>query len=156
VKGSLVNSTNTANEWQRIWLSIQQHGWTAIALVPSSPGIDVLKVAESLASTGSLQGEQHVSVTNATGLQLETVQPVIDSIAASVAQGKWILVPVDPIHENPSAIAVVRATSAALLLVRLGESLLTTAQETIDALGRERFLGSIVLNPSSDPHFRNP
>jgi hypothetical protein len=41
---------------------------------------------------------------------------------------------------------VVRATSCALLVVRLGESLVTSARDVIEVVGRDRLIGSIVLN----------
>ncbi|MEO6236664.1 MAG: hypothetical protein ABIQ52_06660 [Vicinamibacterales bacterium] len=142
------------NEWQRIWFSIRQQGWTSLALVPSHSGIDAVKVAEAFAATGRIQGERPVKVINATGVHLEGVQHLIESVAAAVGRGEWVIVPVDAIAENPSAIAIVQAASAALLLVRLGESLLASAQNAIEAVGRERFLGSVVLDESSNAVLR--
>jgi hypothetical protein len=95
-----------------------------------------------------------VSVLDATGVHLENVQEVITSITATVGRGEWVIVPVDAIAENPSAIAIVQATSAALLLVRLGESLIASAQNAVDAVGREKFLGSVVLDEASNAVLR--
>ena len=142
------------NEWQRIWFSIRQQGWTSLALVPTHSGIDAVKVAQAFAATGRVQGERPVNVINATGVHLEGVQQVVESVAASVDRGEWVIVPVDAIAENPSAIAIVQATSSALLLIRLGESLLASAQNAIEAVGRERFLGSVVLDESSNAVLR--
>jgi hypothetical protein len=61
------------------------------------------------------------------------------------SRGECVVVPVDPISENPSAIPVLQATSAGLLVVRLGESHLGSARNIIEIAGRERLLGSIVL-----------
>jgi hypothetical protein len=142
------------NEWQRIWFSIRQQGWTSLALVPSHSGIDAVKVAQAFADTGRVQGERPVSVIDATRVQLENVQQTIESITATVARGEWVIVPVDAIAENPSAIALVQATSAALLLVRLGESLIASSQNALDAVGREKFLGSVVLDEASNAVLR--
>jgi hypothetical protein len=150
-----VSSTRVPdNEWQRIWFSIRQQGWTSLALVPSHSGIDAVKVAEAFAETGRVQGERPVSVLNATGVQLENVQEVVASIAATVNRGEWVIVPVDAIAENPSAIAIVQGASAALLLVRLGESLVASAQNALEAVGREKFLGSVVLDKASNAVLR--
>jgi hypothetical protein len=65
-----------------------------------------------------------------------------------------VIVPVDAIAENPSAIALVQGTSAALLVLRLGESLLASAQGTLEAIGRKRFLGSVVLDGASNAVLR--
>jgi len=105
-----VSSTQAQdNEWQRIWFSIRQQGWTSLAIVPSHSGIDVVRVAETLAATGRLQGEHPVNVVNGTGAQLEHVQQVLDSVTTGTDRGDWVIVPVDAIDENPSAIALVHA-----------------------------------------------
>jgi hypothetical protein len=143
-----------ANEWQRIWFSIRQQGWNSLALVPSYSGIDAKKVANAFAATGRMQGERQVSVIDATGVHLDSVQQVVEAVAAAVARGEWVIVPVDAIDDNPSAIAIVQAASSALLLIRLGESRLNAAKNALEAVGRERFLGSVVLDESSNAVLR--
>jgi len=134
------------NEWQRIWFSIRQHTWSSLALVPSHAGIDVIKLAHTLVASGHLQGERPVGLIDATGVQLANVQQVIASLTSVAERGEHAIVPVDAIHDNPSTIAIVQAVSMALLVVRLGESLLTSAQTTLDVVGRTKFIGSIVVD----------
>jgi len=141
-------ATAPNSQWQRIWFSLRQHTWTSVALVPSHSGIDVVKVAEMLVATGRMQGERPVDLVNATGIELAHVQQLIESLTAVADRGA--IVPVDPILENPSAIAVVQAATVALLVVRLGESLIGTAQSTLDLVGRTRFIGSIVVDGSGN------
>ena len=138
------------NEWQRIWFSIRQQRWTSLALVPGQGGVDVATVADKLAATVRLHGEHPVTVVNATRIQIGNVQQTIDSITTATTRGDYVLIAVDPIDENPSAIGIVQAASAALLVLRLGESRLTAAQGTIDAIGRDRFLGSIVVDDAAN------
>ena len=152
-RGTIVKTTAPPeNEWQRIWFSTRQQQWTSLALVPAAAGIDVGSAAAMLAATGCLHGERQVVIVDATGVQLGDVQHIIDSIAAATARGDWAIVPVDPIEENPATIAILRTTSAVILLVRLGESLLTPAQKAIDTIGRDRIIGSVVLNGGRDWH----
>jgi hypothetical protein len=61
-------------------------------------------------------------------------------------RGDWVIVPVDAIDVNPSSVPIAQATSASLLVVRLGQSMLTSARNAIEVVGRERLLGSIVLD----------
>jgi hypothetical protein len=138
-----------ASDWQRIWLSIRQHGWTSLAIVPSHTGLDVAELAEALAATGRLQGQRPVTVVNAMGTELEGARQLIESINESVDRGAWVVVAVDTVADSPTSIAIIQAVSSALLVVRLGESLLGAAQATLDAVGRGRFLGSIVLDETS-------
>ena len=143
-------ATAPNSQWQRIWFSLRQHSWTSVALVPSHAGIDVVKVAEMLVATGRMQGERPVDLVNATGMELGHVQDLIESLTAVADRGASAIVPVDPILDNPSAIAVVQASSIALLVVRLGESLIGTAQSSLDLVGRTRFIGSIVVDGSGN------
>jgi hypothetical protein len=145
-RGQLVKTPTTPTlDWQRVWFSTRQRGWSSLAIIPSDAGIDVGKVAEALASIGRQHGEWPVSLVNTVGVQLADVSKVIDSIEALTKRGECVLVPVDPITENPSTTPIVRAMSAALLVVRLGESQLSSARGVIDLVGRERLLGSVVL-----------
>jgi hypothetical protein len=133
------------SDWQRLWFATREHQWNSLAIIPGDSGIDVRRVAESLVETGRAHGERPVSLLNAIGVQLAGVHQFVDSIAAMTGRGDWVIVPVDPIADNPSAVPIVHAASAALLVVRLGESLLAPARATIEAIGREHFLGSVVL-----------
>jgi hypothetical protein len=150
-----VNSTAVPdNEWQRIWLSIRNHSWSSLALVPPDSSLDVTMVAETLAVIGRLESDHGVTVINAAGVQLSSVQQVVDSITAAVARGERVIVPVDSFADNPSSIAIAQATSAALLVLRLGESGFRVARQALDAVGRERFLGSVVLDGGLKPVHR--
>ena len=134
-------------DWQRIWLSARKREWNSVAIVPSHAGVDVEEVAERLTETGRVHGERSVMLVNAIGVQLAAVNELIESIEAAAARGDLVVVPVDPISENPSTMAIVRAMSASLLVVRLGDSQIGAAQSVIDTIGRERLLGSVVLDP---------
>jgi hypothetical protein len=133
------------NDWQRIWFTARQRDWSSLALVPSDASVDVVRVADILMTTGQMHGERPVGVVNATGLQLPGVQKTIDSIAAITRREERAIVPVDPIDDNAAAIAILRACSAAVLVVRLKESLLSTALAATELIGRDHLLGGVVL-----------
>ena len=82
---------------------------------------------------------------NAMGVQLGNVQETVDQITEATRRGDRVIVPVDPLADNPASIAIVRSSPAALLLVRLQESLLASAHTTIEMVGRDRLIGSIVV-----------
>jgi hypothetical protein len=134
------------SDWQRLWLSTREQAWSSLAIIPSDGSVDVERVAESLAATGRLHGEKPVSLLNAKGVQFGNMRQLLDTLSAMTGRGDWVIVPVDPIAENPSSVPIVQAASAALLVVRLGESLLASARSAIDVVGRAKFIGSIVLH----------
>lgn len=138
-------------DWQRLWVATRQQAWSSLAVIPSDRGVDIVQVAESLLAAGRLHGEKPVSLLNATGAQLNDVRPLVDSLGTMTGRGEWVIVAVDPIADNPSVVPLVRAASAALLVVRLGESLLASAHTAIDTVGRARFLGSVVLSRRNAP-----
>ena len=133
------------DDWQRVWLAAEEKAWTSLVLVPNDASVDAQTFAESLARTGRVHAETPVRVVNGTGVQLADVQQLIETIAAVSERGERVIVSVDPLSDNAAGIAILRATSAALLLVSLGESLMTSARATIDAIGRDRLIGSVVV-----------
>lgn len=143
--------TTPDDDWQRIWLSAREKDWSSLVLIPNEGSVDVVRCAEMLAATGRVHGERPVQVVNATGVQLGSIQETVDSITETTRRGDRVIVAVDPIADNPASIAIVRASPAALLLVRLEESLVASARNTIDTVGRDRLLGSIVLKPRDLP-----
>jgi hypothetical protein len=133
------------DDWQRLWFSTREHAWSSLAIIPSDGGVEVGRVAEALVATGRLHGERQVRLLDAKGTQLGDVHRLIDELGVMTGRGDWVIVPVDAIEVNPSSVPIAQATSASLLVVRLGESLLTSARNAIEVVGRERLLGSIVL-----------
>jgi hypothetical protein len=151
-RGADVSKKSSATvDWERLWVATRQDDWTSLAVIPSDTGVDIKQVAESMVAAGRLHGEKPVSLLNAIGAQLTDVRQLVDKLNATTARGEWVIVAVDPIADNPSVVPLVRAASAALLVVRLGESLLASAQDAIDTVGRSRFLGSVVLDRRRAP-----
>ncbi len=151
-RSTVVTTTPTLeSEWQRIWFGLRQRDWTSVAIVPSHAGVDVAKVADTLAEMGRLEGEHPVTVIPALGVQLAEMSRITDAVGEATARGQLVLVPVDPVADNPSTIGILRATSAAMLVVRLGESDLSVTRSVVDAIGRDRLLGSVVLETSDPP-----
>jgi hypothetical protein len=142
-------ATHQDSQWQRIWFAVRSQSWTSLTMVPAGPGIDVAPISDSLAAMGRVHGERPVTLINAIGVEIANVQAVIDAINAAVSRGDRVIVAVGPVTQQPSAVAIAQATSAALLVVRLGDSQMDTAQGALLAVGREHFLGSIVLDGNS-------
>lgn len=151
-RGADVSKKSSATvDWERLWVATRQDNWTSLVVIPSDTGVDIKQVAESMVAAGRQHGEKPVSLLNATGAELNDVRQLVDKLNAITARGEWVIVAVDPIADNPSVVPLVRAASSALLVVRLGESLLASAQAAIDTVGRSRFLGSVVLDRRRAP-----
>ncbi|MFY0527025.1 hypothetical protein ACN28I_29090 [Archangium gephyra] len=68
---------------------------------------------------------------------------------AYVEQGDRVVVLLDSVVANPVGLEVALAAERALLCVSLGTSDYTSARRTLDLIGKERFLGSVTLQPTS-------
>jgi hypothetical protein len=132
-------------DWQRIWLSTQQRSWQSLAVVPSDSGIEVDRLAETLVTAGQFHGERPVSLLSARGVRLDDVQRLVSALREMTNNGQRVVISLDAVTENPATIPVLQAASAALLVVRLGHSLLTSAKAAIEIAGRDRVLGSVLV-----------
>jgi len=131
--------------WQRLWFSTLQSSWSSLAIVPSDSGIDTGAIAESLAAAGRQHAAREVQIVNGIGATANNVEALAGSVASAVAQGDLVLVPVDAIDENPSAIPLIRVCSGVLLAVRIGESRIASAKAVVETAGSVSVIGSIVI-----------
>jgi hypothetical protein len=131
--------------WQRLWFTTLQSTWSSLIIVPSDPGIDTLRIAESLAAAGRQHAAHTVQIVNGVGVAVDTVESLVASVAAATGRGDTVLVPVDAIDENPSVTPLIRACHAVLLAVRIGESRVSSAKAVVEAAGGTRVIGCVVI-----------
>jgi hypothetical protein len=72
--------------------------------------------------------------------QLEVVQ-------SEAASGERLFIALGSVTENPTAVPLACIADRVLLCVALGTTTKKAALRTIEAIGRERFLGTIVVDP---------
>lgn len=133
-------------DWLKLWYALQETPWTTLAVVPTDPGIDPLKIATKLVSIGQLNGSQHISLLNAVGARFNDVQTMLGTIEGAKTSGRHLVVACDSVEGNPAALPLARAATGVFLLVKLGDSLLESARKTVEAVGRERVMASITLD----------
>jgi hypothetical protein len=144
---ALVATPPTAADgsWQRLWFSTLRKPWDSIAIVPCESGIDAHKVAEALVSISREHGAKPVRLVNGVGVQPSSVAAVMDAIKGAAERGECLIVPVDPLHQNPSAMPIVRGTTGVLLVLRIGQSRLSVSRTTIETAGADRVIGTVVV-----------
>jgi hypothetical protein len=137
-------------EWQRLWLALQARPWAALAVIPASsggpPDFAVL-IAMTLARTGMIHLNAPIHVADAVDLQLGNVKVFQNEIAEARESGGRILLALAPIGENPVSETLVQATDGAVLCVLLDRMDSSGAARTVERLGKNRFVGSIVFRP---------
>lgn len=144
---STVFDAATAIQWQKLWLATQRRPWRSLAVVPVGGGIATPRVARALAEVGSAHLGPGMMVTDATNVTLEWLQASMESWTKSQGRIDRMLIALGPVLERPASLAIARAADASILCLVLGEGSISEATRTIEEVGRDRFLGSVILRP---------
>ena len=134
-------------DWQHLWFSLQRTDWSALAVLPADSGLDVRDIAEAIVDIGRTSGADDVMLLNGRGASFTDAQELVETIESFKRRRSHVVVACDSVDDNPATLALVRAASGALMVVRLGQSRLAAARKTIDAVGRDHVLASITLRP---------
>ena len=143
-----VGGTVSEGDWQRLWYSTLSTGttsWASLAIVGSGQWTDLAEVAERVAAVVRENGNVRAEVLHAKDLPAPEIAEFVARLHSLTADGARVIVAVDSPVVNPSLIPVVRATSAVLLVVRLGQSTVHADREMVETVERAKVLGSVVL-----------
>jgi hypothetical protein len=141
-------STSQDPTWQRLWLRCQQHDWMSLALVGSSkayPNV-VIELGWGLARLAHELG-QEIQVIDARNFGLREIKQVEDEIKRISARGKRCILVLRLVSENATSVPLGQLVDAALLGVFIGETSMVAASRSIDEIGRQKFLGTVILTP---------
>lgn len=141
------DTTIPEGDWQHLWFSLQNTQWSALAVLPADSGINVQGVAEALVDVGQKSGAADVTLVNGIGAPFNDIQGLVDVIETHKRRGVQVVVACDHLEDSPATLALTRAASGALLVVRLGQSRLSSVRKTVEAVGRDRVITSVTLKP---------
>lgn len=134
----------------QLWAMLnQRHHWSSLVVVPSHSGGSGLQAVQAILEVASRQSSTPLHFLDAEGLELGASQHVISEMRAYVEQGDRVVVLIDSVVANPLGLEIALAAEKALLSVTLGTSDYTSARRTLDLIGKDRFLGSVTLQPPS-------
>jgi len=126
--------------WQTLWFEIRRHAWHSLALVPVEDGTVSLRAATLLHEVGRVFEGPLLAVLDATHLTLGAAHELLAAVEGGTGSR---LVAVDSPLDRPSALPIVAAADAALLVLTLGESTVPEAEKVIEEVGPKRFIGAI-------------
>jgi hypothetical protein len=137
---------------QLLWLATQQRPWRSLAVVGASEGVPTLEVANMLAKLAWWYRGQPSSVADFRDLTLRLVDHQLRDVTEQLANDPvTIVVAVRSLFENPTVVPVATATDAAVLCVHMGQTKIAAARRTVEIIGRDKFLGTIVMrDPQND------
>jgi hypothetical protein len=131
---------------QKLWLAVERRAWRSLAVLGASDSVETIQIAELLAQLAWRYRGQPSGVCDLRDLTMRLIDYEVREIQAQVEGGTRLVIALRSIFENPTAGPIAQQADAVLLCIALGETKLKAAEETIAAVGRDRVLGSIVLN----------
>jgi hypothetical protein len=139
---------------QEFWLAALRHKWRSMALIPAHSGGNVDKLARALVDMGQRYRGRPLNLILGHNLTLENMAPIVDLIERTHARTpeqrrgeQEIVVALDPVLENPFGVAVAMAVDAVVLVAELGRTDLSSANKSLEALGRDRVIGVVAVKP---------
>jgi len=130
---------------QKLWVATQKREWKSLAVIAGDEDVSTLEVATRLAEIAWWFKGQPTNVLDLRKLGLRLVDYQLKEIAAQIEQGDCVIIALSSVVSNPTTIAVASAVEACILAVKLGTTRVETAEKNITEIGREKFIGTIVL-----------
>lgn len=135
-----------SDEWAQLLFATQQREWTSLVVVPAAAGgASTMTVASPLADVMRLYSTSNVHLFNGFGADHVIAIEIVAGMRAASACGESSIVAVSFPMTNAAAIHIARAADAALLVVPLGVTHIEGARHVIDAIGRDRVIGSLTV-----------
>lgn len=152
---------------QELWFATRRHEWTSLAVVPTSDPVWALRIAEGLRQVAGLTGRRARTV-NAQALELLDIATLVMEMqtprgsvwTSSTPRGtsagpgqssieqpadENLIIALPSVFANPLALPAALAADAVLIIIELGKTDLEIARRTVDAVGRERLIGSVLV-----------
>jgi hypothetical protein len=139
-----VGGTWDRADWQRIWLGTQSRPWRTLAVVAADRGVSTYEVASLITALGLQHGES-IGLADVREVGLHRIAAIIDLAKEVIATGERLVFAARSIEENLATIPIARAADCVLLCVSLGSTSVALVKETVALLGKERFLGSLLV-----------
>jgi hypothetical protein len=149
--GSRVQPWHTST-WQSLWLAsqVEARPWRSLALVPAGPvsADTMVQIAYSLAHTGMMHLGTPVHVADATRITLAQLVGFSEELEHAKQSG-MVLVALSALADNVTSLSLAKSTDSALLCVVLREMSAAEGKQTVERVGKERFLGSALFRSST-------
>jgi hypothetical protein len=131
---------------QLLWLATQQRAWRSLAVVGADQSVETIEVANMFAKLAWWYRGQPSSVADFRDLTLRLVDHQLRDVALQLESDPvTIVIALRSIFENPTVAPVASAVDAAILCIRMGVTKMSSARRTVETIGRERFIGTIVV-----------
>jgi len=138
------DSTPSAPELSRLWVTVLRRKISSLAVVPAEPGTSGRAFAQELALIGRHRGGR-IALISAEGVSGPAGLQLADEMDGQVERGLMVIVSVDPILQSEGGLSLVLRADAAIIVVRLGVAAMASVRATVESIGREHVLGCVTL-----------
>jgi hypothetical protein len=129
---------------QKLWLATQRRTWRSLAVVGTAKHLDTLWVAELIAKLAWGYRGQPSCVFDLRDLRLRLVEYHVREVATQVEIGQCVVIALRSVFENPTTVPMARSADAVVLCIALGKTGFKEAEQTLEEIGRERVIGTLV------------
>ena len=160
-----------SRDLQELWFACRRRNWRTLAIIPAHASGSAKHVAEGLREVAGMTGRA-ARVVHAEGASLADIATMVMEIQESFTSGSvWssntsrstsegmglammertredelVLLSVESVLVNPLVLALALAADAVLLVAELGVTDIAGAKHTIELIGHERILGTVLLD----------
>ena len=132
---------------EELWYLLLSRRWSCLVLVSPHRTPNTLRLARDLAEFGAQHRRRPIEVIDALELDIERASTIARRIEAKgdlrrLDESRFIVALDSPIA-NPSAIEVLTASDAVVLLVEKGATTIPEARRIIEIVGRQRLVGAV-------------
>ena len=142
-------------DWQRMWLRTQSREWRVLALVPGDEHTSTFAVAHLLVRLALDHGEA-IQVADLREVRLKHIDAILEGTRWDTSQGGRMIFATRSASANLATVPLARAADCAILCVSPGLTSLGKARDTVEQIGQEHFLGSLVVRGSRGSESRDP
>lgn len=142
-----------SQEHQALWFALASRRISSVVLVPADEGGSLAGLAGALAEVGRRLGDTPVTALVPDAIDYDFVNRTAALLALTHGRGDRprgaslleVIVAIHPVTVEPLGLALVHAADASILCVEQGRTRLAAARKTLQLIGRERFIGSVLF-----------
>ncbi len=136
---------------QHLWFQVQRREWSSLVVVPADGDFVAGTIATQLWKVGCALSAPPPEILNCERMDSSAIAQLVVSLSRAPGSPRdtnqrRIVISIESVLSNPLGVGIARAADAVLLCVRKRQTKLDAARRTIELIGRERFIGSVVLS----------